>query len=121
VFWYFLAYTAALAAIIVLMVWYSRVMFQKIYGNMRVQIDSIVSGVTPPEWEERLAKALSRCKTEAARKATVTKHHKFVGRRVMDCILFMKRTGLVGSEAEREDILKRLEAFREAGERSSYF
>jgi hypothetical protein len=112
VFLYFLISTAAFAVIIVAMVWYSRFMFQKIYGNMREQIDSIVSGSIPPEWDERLVKTFSRCKTEKEKEAAAEKHKKFVDRRVMDFILFMKRTSLVGSEAERNAILEQLEAFR---------
>ena len=64
VFSYFLISIAAFAAIIVAMVWYARFMFQKIYGNMRGQIDAIVSGSAPPEWDERLVKVFLKCKTE---------------------------------------------------------
>jgi hypothetical protein len=109
---YFLALTAGFAAITLLMVWYSRFMFKKIYGDMRGQIDSIVSGSVPTEWDERLVKGISKCKTEKGKDAAAAKHKKFVDRRIMDFILFMKRTSLVESEAERAAVLERLEAFR---------
>lgn len=110
-FLYFLISVAAFAAIIVAMVWYARFMFQKIYGDMRGQIDAIVSGSAPPEWDERLVKVFSKCKTEKEKDAAMARHKKFVERRVMDFILFMRRTSLVGSEAERDAVLERLEAF----------
>jgi hypothetical protein len=88
-------------------------MFQKIYGHSRGEIDSIVSGgVAPPEWDQRLVKKLSKCKTLAAKEAVLAGHKKFAEKRIMDYILFMKRTGLAGSEAEREISIEKLEAFR---------
>jgi hypothetical protein len=112
VFLYFVSFTAAFAVIVLFMVWYSRFMFQKIYGDMRGQIDAVVSGSTPPEWDERLVKAFSKCRTEEEKDAAAAKHKKFVDRRVMDLVLFMKRTSLVESEAERNTILEQLENFR---------
>jgi hypothetical protein len=112
VFLYFAAFVAAFTVIVLGMVWYSRFMFQKIYGETREQIDSIVSGSAPPEWDKRLVKAILKCRTEKAKDAAAAKHKKFVNRRVMDYILFMKRTSLVESEAERTAVLDRLESFR---------
>jgi hypothetical protein len=109
---YFLIFTAVFAALVIGMIGYSRFMFQKIYGDMREQIECVAAGSVPPEWDKRLARRVSRCRNEKGRAAAVAKHEKFIDRRVMDFILFMKRTSLVGSEAEREAVLERLEAFR---------
>jgi hypothetical protein len=109
---YFLFFTGAFTVIVVGMVWYSRFMFHKIYGEMRGEIDCITEGAVPAEWEERLVKRLGRCGSDQEKAAIVAKYEKFVRRRVMDCILFMKRTSLVESEAEREALLERLESFR---------
>jgi hypothetical protein len=90
-------------------------MFRKIYGNTREQIDYIVSnGVSPPEWDERLIKRLSKCVTEKEKEAALVRHAKYAEGRVKDLIHFMKNTGLVESEGEREMTLARLESFRGA-------
>jgi hypothetical protein len=109
---YFLGFVAAFSALVLGMVWYSRFMFQRIYGDIREQIDCIAGGSTPPEWDERLVRRIARCRSEKEKAAAVEKHKRFVKRRVMDFILFMKRTSFVRSEAEREIILKQLELFR---------
>jgi hypothetical protein len=109
---YFLGFAAAFTVIVVGMVWYSRFMFQKIYGDMREQIECVVSGSAPPAWDKRLVRRIAGCGSVKAREAVEAEHRKYVDRRVMDCIVFMKRTSLVESEAERESIVERLEAFR---------
>jgi hypothetical protein len=114
-FLFFLGFTVIFIGIVLFMVWYSRFMFQKIYGNTREQIDFIVSnGISPPEWDERLVKRLSKCVTEKEKEAALVKHARYAEGRVKDLIHFMKNTGLVESEGEREMTLARLESLREA-------
>jgi hypothetical protein len=109
---YFVVFTADFILCVVFMVWYSRFMFQRIYGDTRGKIDSIVSGSAPPEWEQKLAKKLSRCGTERKKSAVIGWYKKFADRRIMDLIGFMKSTSVVESEAERDLSLERLESFR---------
>jgi hypothetical protein len=118
---YFFGCVAAFTVIVLFMVWYSRFMFQKIYGNTREQIDCIISnGAAPAEWDQRLVKRLSRCGTQKEKDAAMAKHTKFVNRRTMDLILFMKHTSLVESEAERDMAIERLESFRRALQEPEY-
>jgi hypothetical protein len=107
-----LLFVAVFILCVLFMVWYSRFMFQKIYADTRGKIDSIVSGSPPPGWEQRLVKKLSRCETERKKSAVIGWYKKFVDRRVMDLIGFMKSTSVIESEAERELSLERLESFR---------
>lgn len=110
---YFLGFIAAFTGIVVFMVWYARLMFRKIYGDIREEIEYIVTnGVSPPGWEERLEKRLAKCGDEKGRAAAKARHAKYVNRRIMDYTHFMKSTSLIGSEAERETSLERLESLR---------
>ena len=109
---YFLGLTAVFTVIVMGMVRYSRFMFEKIYGDMREQVECVAGGTAPAEWDKRLVKRIARCRSGKAREAAAAEHRKYVERRVRYCILFMKRTSVVGSEAERDALLERLEAFR---------
>ncbi|MDR1566322.1 MAG: hypothetical protein LBS48_03435, partial [Treponema sp.] len=95
-----------------LMVWYSRFMFEKIYGGVRRRIDTVVSGGAPPEWGRRLAVKLSRCVSWEEKEAAAAEHKRYADKRLMDYIAFMKSTGAAASEAEREAGVERLELFR---------
>jgi hypothetical protein len=94
------------------MIQYSRFMFRKIYGDTRGQIDSIISGTVPPEWDQKLARCLSKYGTRKKMDAVVTRHKKFIDHRLMDFIAFMKKTSVVASESERQAGIDRLESFR---------
>jgi hypothetical protein len=109
---YFLGAVVVFTLCVLLMVWYSRFMFAKIYGDIRKQVDFVVSGAAPPEWGLKLAGRLSRCRTEREKEAAVLKHKRYADKRLMDLIAFMKSTSVVASEAEREADVERLELFR---------
>jgi hypothetical protein len=110
---YFLICVLAFSGLSILMIWYARFMFRKIYGDTRSEIDALVSGAPSlPRWDRRLLRGLGGCKTPEQREAVLARHRRYVEARLSGYIAFMKSTSLVPSEAAREETLGKLEALR---------
>jgi hypothetical protein len=94
------------------MVWYARFIFMKIYGNTRAELDAIIGGNVPPQWNDALTRGLFRRRGAEEKERFLERYKKFVDRRINDLIRFMKNTSIVASEAERQACLEKLETFR---------
>ena len=109
----FLGSIVAFVLIVIFLYWYTMWVSEKIFGKMYQRLRMIVDeGIVPPEWDQKLIKAIGRCRGEADKKKALEKHMEFLDGNFRNLRAYAEKTAFIQDDNARNGVLRTLDHFQ---------